>query len=130
MEHNNTKSIYFKIILLIAITLHTLIFFYYSSLIQWNIGVLEVFFGIVLANAPVWSIYLWYRNTSNEQLPPVLKVIAYFFHFIASISGLLFYTYAHFLGFDAFTVYMVIPLIQIILFWVLTAILIWFSVLV
>lgn len=129
MESETNNSMYFKVILLTAIILHTLIFFYYSSLVRWDIGVLEVFFGVVLANAPVWSIYLWYRNTSNEQLPAVLKFIAYFFHFIALVSGLIFYTYAHFLGFDTFMVYLVIPLIQIILFWVLTAILIWFSVL-
>lgn len=130
METVKKNTIYFKVVLAVAVLLHTLMFFYYANLTDWDIGVLEVFFGLLMANAPVWSIYLWYRNTSNEQLPIALKLLAYAFHFIATLSGFIFYTYVYWLEIDGFIVYLVVPLIQIMLFWVLTAILIWFSILV
>ena len=110
------KITYFEILKALTIAGNTTVFLIFASNIQWQLGVLEWFLGIVLANAPILLYTPWFKRMAGELQGNWANVFSYLSPLLAGAGGI--FTYALMIKLDnfGFWLYFIVPFGQALVF--------------
>jgi len=110
------KITYFEIIKALTVVGNTTVFLVFAFSIQWQLGVLEWFLGIMLANAPILLYTLWFKRMAEELQGTWANIFAYTPPLLVGTGGIL--TYALMIKLDnfGFWLYFVVPFGQALVF--------------
>ncbi|WP_444928717.1 hypothetical protein ACJJIF_12655 [Microbulbifer sp. SSSA002] len=113
---------FFRVLLWLCICLNLLIFAYFSFLSHWQIGVLEVSLGILLANFPLPFMLNWCERMSKDLQGTWIHFMPYTIPLLVGLGGTAAYISGSLNGFNEFSLYLIVPVAQGTAFWVLLAV--------
>jgi hypothetical protein len=112
---------YFRGVLWFCITLNILVFAYLAFLLGWNVGLLEVLLGIILANFPLPFMVSWCERMAKDLKGYWINFIPYISPVLVGFGGSAVYINAALKGEKVFWLYLTVPMAQATAFWVLLA---------
>ncbi|WP_226642212.1 hypothetical protein [Microbulbifer variabilis] len=112
---------YFRCVLWFCITLNLLVFTYLAFHLGWNIGLIEVLLGIILANFPLPFMVRWCERMARDLHGYWINVIPYISPLLVGLGGTAVYINAALQGEQVFWLYLTVPMAQATAFWVLLA---------
>ncbi|QFT56582.1 hypothetical protein [Microbulbifer sp. THAF38] len=96
-------------------------FTYLAFLLGWNVELLEVLLGFILANFPLPFIVRWCERMASDLRGYWINFIPYISPLLVGLGGTAVYIHAVLQGEQVFWLYLTVPMAQATAFWVLLA---------